>query len=81
MHLTFVPPSELLKSGAAQGPVAFAHRQTYAALRAKNQEPRIGALEALSKPKCKQCGQREIEFTEYRSPGHTKNDIDLFILL
>jgi hypothetical protein len=30
---------------------------------------------ALSKPKCKQCGQREMEFTEYRSPRHTKNDI------
>jgi hypothetical protein len=55
--------------------VAYAHRQTYAALRAKNQEPRIETLKALSKPKCKQCGQREMEFTEYRSPWHTKNDI------
>ncbi|MFO0384484.1 MAG: hypothetical protein ACK506_22515, partial [Pirellula sp.] len=32
-------------------------------------------MKALSKPKCKQCGQREMEFTEYRSPWHTKNDI------
>jgi hypothetical protein len=40
-----------------------------------NQAPRIEALKALSKPKCKQCGQREMEFTEYRSPWHTKNDI------
>jgi hypothetical protein len=49
-------------------------------LRAENQEPRIEALKALSKPKCKQCGQREMEFTKYRSPWHTKNDIDLLIL-
>jgi len=69
-----------LKNGAAQGPVAYAHRQTYAALRAKNQTPQTDAIKALSKPKCKQCGQREMEFTEYRSPWHTKNDIDLFIL-
>jgi hypothetical protein len=40
-----------------------------------NQAPRTEALKALSKPKCKQCGQREMEFTEYRSPWHTKNDI------
>jgi hypothetical protein len=41
----------------------------------ENQAPRTDALKALSKPKCKQCGQREMEFTEYRSPWHTKNDI------
>ena len=40
-----------------------------------NQAPQTDAIKALSKPKCKQCGQREMEFTEYRSPWHTKNDI------
>jgi hypothetical protein len=41
----------------------------------ENQAPRTEAIKALSKPKCQQCGQREMEFTEYRSPWHTQNDI------